>query len=119
MQLKKNVLLYISKGKTLRVNTVQDETNKELLKEVETLSNKLTALQAEIKNIIMGDSHGSRHRWNSCKTKGVFECNHCFKCGSVEDISRHCRKRQLDWIASVRLEAIKDTDKHIIVRKSL
>ena len=62
MQLKKKVLLYISKGKTLRVNTVQDETNKELLKEVETLSNKLTALQAEIKNIIMGDSHGSRHR---------------------------------------------------------
>ena len=46
-------------------------------------------------------------------------CNHCFKCDSVEHISRNCRKRQLDWIASGRLEAIKDTGKHIIVGKSL
>ena len=67
-----------SKGrKTLRVKTVQE----------------LTALQAEVKDIKMGDSHGSRYRCNSCKTKGVFECNHCFKCGSVNHI-RHCRKRQ-------------------------
>ena len=85
-----------SKGKkTLRVNTVQEETSKELLKAVETLSNKLTALQAEVKDMKMGDSHGSRYRCNSCKTKGVFDCNnHCFKCGSVDHISRHCRKRQ-------------------------
>ena len=37
-----------SKGKkTLRVNNVQEEINKQLSKAVETLSNKLTALQAE------------------------------------------------------------------------
>ena len=47
--------------KTLQVNTVQEDTNKELLKAVETLSNKLTALQAEVKDIKMGDSHGSRY----------------------------------------------------------
>ena len=63
---------------------MQEDTNKELLKAVETLSNKLTALQAEVKDIKMGDSHGSRYWCNNCKTKGVFECNHCFKCGSVD-----------------------------------
>ena len=84
-----------SKGKkTLRVNNVLEETNKELLKAVETLSNKLTTLQAEVKDIRIGDSHGSRYRCNNCKTKGVFDCNHCFKCGSVDHISRHCKKRQ-------------------------
>ena len=36
-----------------------------------------------------------------------------------KNISRNCRKRQLDWIASGRLEAMKDTDKHITVGKSL
>ena len=73
---------------------MQEETNKVLLKAVETQSNKLTALQAEVKDIKMGDSHGSRYRCNNWKTKGVIECNHCFKCGSVDDISRYCRKRQ-------------------------
>ena len=43
-----------AKKKTLQVNTVQEETNKELLKVVDTLSNKLTALQAEFKNIKKG-----------------------------------------------------------------
>ena len=94
MQLKKNVFLYSLKEKTLRVNDVQEETNKELLKAVETLSNKLTTLQAEVKDIRIGDSHGSRYRCNNCKTKGVFDCSHCFKCGSVDHISRHCKKRQ-------------------------
>ena len=73
---------------------MQEETNKELLKVVKTLPNKLTALQAEVKGIKMGDSPGSRYRCNSCKTKGVFECNHCFKCVSVDHISRYCRKNQ-------------------------
>ena len=41
---------------------MREETNKKLLKEAETLSNKLIALQAEIKDIIMGDSHGSIYR---------------------------------------------------------
>ena len=71
--------------KTLQVNTVQEDTNKELLKAVETLSNKLTALQAEVKDIKMGDSHDSRYWCNSCKTKGVFESNHRFKYGSVDN----------------------------------
>ena len=91
---KERVAVQFKGKKTLRVNTAQEETNKELLKAVETLSNKLTALQAGVKDIKMGDSHGSNYRCNSCKTKGVFECNHCFKCGSVDLISRHCRKRQ-------------------------
>ena len=72
---------------------MQEETNKKLLKAVETLSNKLNTLLAEVKDIKMGDSHGSRYMCNSCKMKGVFECNHCFKYGSVDHI-RHCRKRQ-------------------------
>ena len=48
----------------------------------------------------MGDSHGSRYRCNSCRMKGVFDCNHCFKCGSVDHIITHCRKRQNqgNWI---------------------
>ena len=84
-----------SKGKkTLRVNTVWEETKKELLNAVEILSSKLTALQADVKDIKMGDSHGSRYRRSSCKTKGVVERNHCFKCGNVDHISRHYRKRQ-------------------------
>ena len=35
------------------------------------------------------------------------------------DIDETVVKQKEYWIASVRLEAIKDTDKHIIVRKSL
>ena len=61
---------------------------------IETLSNKLTALQGEVKDIKMADSHGSRKMSNSCKMNGVFDCNDCFKRGSVDHISRHCRKRQ-------------------------
>ena len=63
----------------------------------------------------MGDSHGSRYRCKSCKTKGVFECNKCFKCSSVDHNSRRCRKKtksgKLDWIPSEGQEEIKDTDK--------
>ena len=41
-----------SKGKkTLRVNTVWEETKKELLNAVEILSSKLTAFQADVKDI--------------------------------------------------------------------
>ena len=77
-----------SKGKkTLQANIVQEEINKELLKAVETLSNKFPPLQAEVEGKKMGDSHGSG---NKC---GVFDCNHCFKSASVDHISRHCRKR--------------------------
>ena len=53
---KKELVAVQSKGKkTLRVNTVQEETINELLKAVETLSIKLTALQAEFKDIKMSD----------------------------------------------------------------
>ena len=86
---KERVAVQSNEEKTLRVNIVQKETNKYLSKAVETLSNKLAAFQAEVH-----DSHGSRYRCNSYKTKGVFECNHCFKCGSVDHISRHYRKKQ-------------------------
>ena len=71
-----------------------EETDKELLKAVETLSDKLTALQAKVKDIKMGDSYGSRYRCNSCKKKEVLECNHSFKCGSLDHISRRYRKKQ-------------------------
>ena len=91
---KERVVVQSKEKKSLPVHTVQEETNKKLLNAVETLSNKLTALQAEVKDIKMGDSHGSMYRCNSCKTKGVFDCNHCFKRGSVDNISRHCKKRQ-------------------------
>ena len=73
---------------------MQEETNKELLNAVDTLSNKLTGLRAEVKDIKMGDLHGSKYRCNSCKTKGVFDCSHCFKCGIVDHIGWHCRKRE-------------------------
>ena len=50
---------------------------------------------------------------NSSKTKGVFECNHCFKrvvwiilVGTAEKT----KSVKLDWIASGEQEAIKDTD---------
>ena len=47
---KKELVAVQSKGKkTLRVNTVQEETNNELLKVAETLSNKLTALQVRLR----------------------------------------------------------------------
>ena len=73
---------------------MQEKTNKKLLKAVETFSNKLTALQAEVKDIKLDDLHYSRYRCNSYKTKGVFDCNYCFKCGSVDHISRHYKKTQ-------------------------
>ena len=65
---------------------MQNETNKELLKAAQTLSNKLTALQEEW--VI------HRYGCNSLKTKGVFDCNHCFKFAIVDHISRHFRKSQ-------------------------
>ena len=40
------------------------------------------------------DSSHGRYRCNSCKTKWVFGCNHYFKCGSADHISRHCKKRE-------------------------
>ena len=91
---KERVAVQSNEKKTLWVNIVQEETNKYLSKAVETLSNKLAAFQAEVQDEKVSDSHGSGYRCNSYKTKGVFECNHCFKCGSVDQISRHCRKRQ-------------------------
>ena len=45
------------------------------------------------RNYVSGNrSQFQRHQCSSCRAAGVDNCDHCFKCGSIDHFARGCRR---------------------------